>query len=633
MIEGRRDSALVLTMLCLAVTVLWAAILSHWHLEGRPTALDRIEAPLIDLRFLIAGPRPPPRDILIVAIDDDTVREFGSFPLPRGIIAMLVNRLAAQRPRVLALDLLFLDPSSEIADAGLAQALRDSGAVVGAVALFLGSESKEAPTLSNLAAVPVADRILWPEPVLLQASKAGVVNVATDHAGTPRHVPLLVRSADALVPSFALRTASAAAGTDAAFGFDNVQIGSIATNLDFGYYLPLRFLGPRGTIPTISARQVLHGESPPNLFAGKIVLIGATATATGDAFTTPFEAILPGVEVLGTAVAQLTSRETLVRDRSTRMADAGAAILLPIVAILLMSVRRVGLALGLVGALVASWIAFTFVVFVHGYWLNLSVPLAALIPSLALYVTSRLVYTTAQSRRLAKSEAALRLFQPPAFAKQLAADPEFLAEPVDQEAAVLFIDLSGFTGVSESLGPQKTRQILHSFHQTIEDIVTRERGVVLSFMGDGAIIVFGLPSADRDDPVRAVTTALALCSTVSTWIVDLSLEPSNSIGVRIGGHIGPVVVSRLGHSSHQQITAAGDTVNVASRLMEIAKQYRTTIALSSELLRRAKEAGLRYSATAFSDDLEIILRGRVQPLLVKLWQHRSEESNDRVDNA
>jgi hypothetical protein len=54
---------------------------------------------------------------------------------------------------------------------------------------------------------------------------------------------------------------------------------------------------------------------------------------------------------------------------------------------------------------------------------------------------------------------------------------------------------------------------------------------------------------------------------VDRQIVNLSLGPSNSIGVRIGGHIGPVVVSRFGHSSHQQITAAGDTVNVASRLM------------------------------------------------------------------
>jgi adenylate cyclase len=622
MIEAQRDSAITVTVLCLAAAVSWAAVLLDGHLRGRPTPLDRIEAPLVDLRFLLAGPRSPPRDILIVAIDDDTVRELGSYPLPRGIITMLVTRLAAHRPKALALDLLFLDPGSESADAGLAQALGDSGAIVGAVALFHGSASSETPTLSSLAAVPIADRILWPEPVILQAGKAGVVNVATDYAGTPRHVPLLVRSPDALVPSFALRTASAAAGADAAFGIDNVRIGSITTSLDFGYYLPLRFLGPRGTIPTISARQVLQGQLPPDLFAGKIILVGATATGSGDAFATPFEAILPGVEVLGTAVAQLTSRETLVRDATTRMTDAGAAVLLPIIAILVMSLRRVGIALGLVGALVAFWIALTFVAFEHGYWLSLSVPLAALIPSLVLNVACRLVYTTARSRRLAKSEAALRLFQPPAFAKRLAADPDFLAEPIDQEAAVLFIDLSGFTGVSESLGPRRTRQILQSFHQTVEEIVTRERGVVLSFMGDGAIIIFGLPSPDHDDPVRAVETALALCSTVSTWIVGLSLEPSNSIGVRIGGHIGPVVVSRLGHSSHQQITAAGDTVNVASRLMEIAKQHSTIIALSSELLRRAREAGLRDNATAFSDDVEITLRGRVQPLLVKLWQRR-----------
>jgi adenylate cyclase len=61
-----------------------------------------------------------------------------------------------------------------------------------------------------------------------------------------------------------------------------------------------------------------------------------------------------------------------------------------------------------------------------------------------------------------------------------------------------------------------------SFHQTVEDILTREHGVVLSLIRDGAMIIFGLPSASRDDPVRAVTTAIALCSAVS-WIVNLSL--------------------------------------------------------------------------------------------------------------
>jgi adenylate cyclase len=206
------------------------------------------------------------------------------FHCPAELSACLSGRLAAYRPRPLAVDLLFLDRSSESAEQGLAQALRDSGAVVGAVALFLSSESKETPTVSSLAAVPVADRILWPEPVFLQASKAGVVNVATDHAGTPRHVPVLVP--DTLVPFFALQTASTAAGTGAASAltlsrsFDHYEP-------DFGYYLPLRFLGPRGTIRTISARQVLHGESLPNLSAGKIILARATATASGDAFDTP----------------------------------------------------------------------------------------------------------------------------------------------------------------------------------------------------------------------------------------------------------------------------------------------------------------------------------------------------------
>src|SRR2546430_4578604 len=91
-----------------------------------------------------------------------------------------------------------------------------------------------------------------------------------------------------------------------------------------------------------------------------------------------------------------------------------------------------------------------------------------------------------------------------------------------------------------------------------------------SFPGDGALLLFGLPEAAPDDATRAAQCSIALCVKTERWIEALPPAIAHRIGFKIGAHFGPIVASRLGGRNHQHITATGDTVNVASRLMEVA---------------------------------------------------------------
>ncbi len=90
----------------------------------------------------------------------------------------------------------------------------------------------------------------------------------------------------------------------------------------------------------------------------------------------------------------------------------------------------------------------------------------------------------------------LQQVQAPGLGNWLARNPGFLAEPVRQDAAVLFIDLSGFTGLSETLGPNATRELLNGFYKLVDEEVAVCGGTITSFMGDGAMILFGLPEPD-----------------------------------------------------------------------------------------------------------------------------------------
>jgi adenylate cyclase len=599
-----RPSPLLAIVLTLGAC-LWALYVSRPHWLGERSPLDRLEAPLADWRQALSGRRAAPDDVVIVAIDDATLQREKGFPLHRLTVARLVAAIVKARPKVVAVDILFLEPHDPGTDATLADALRAVPSVIASAALF---DQAGAPSQ-----VPAATRILRPVGALAAAAATGVVNLSTDHTGTPRHAPLLVTSPDGIVPSFVLRTASLARGADPVFSGDAVSLSAVESRLDSGFHLPLRYYGPKGTVATIGAWRILDGEPVGEALTGRIVVIGATAVGSGDTFSTPFDPILPGVEVLATGIAHLVTGDGLRRDFAVRQADLFAAAALASLTTGMLSLAPLGLALGLSLLAVLGWLAIGVLGFAEGYWLSAVLPVAAATPPALVAIAVRHIVDRRGARRLEQAGDALRVFQPPLIAERLAADPAFLSRPRVQDAAVLFVDLSGFTRISERLGPERTRSFLQQFHALVEDEVSRCGGVVMSFMGDGAMIVFGLPEARADDAERALQAAFSLARRILSWLATEPTGRAEDTGVRVGAHHGLVVMSRLGSKTHQHITATGDCVNVASRLMEVAAEHRASVAVSADLVAAT---GDPLAKDRFQEPREVRIRGRREALRV-----------------
>ncbi|WP_407526539.1 CHASE2 domain-containing protein [Methylobacterium oryzisoli] len=602
-----------LTAGALALALAWSFSLIPGHLRGEASVLDRIEGPLADLRFLLAGPRPAPDGVVVIAIDDETVRAAGAYPLPRAVMARLVRTLAEASPKALAVDVLFADPGPPEADEALARALATAPAIVAMAATFARGGAERAAQAGPYTDLPVAEHLLRPTRLLAQVGALGLVNVATDHGGTPRHIPLLVAADGTLHASLSLRAAALGLGQEPDLARDAVRLEPVATPLDVGASLALRFYGPQGSIRTLSARTVLDGTFSRENIVNKILIVGATALGSGDTLATPFDPVLPGVEVLATGIAHLVTGDALVRTTAIRRIDAAAALILPAVILLLISSRRIGIGLVLSALVLTAASAVAAMAFARGIWLSMALPLAATIVPVVPYAAARLWLDQRQERRLEAARAALLRFHAPALAARLAETPDFLDVPVVQRAAVLFVDLSGFTGLAERLGPERTRERLKAMHELVEEEVTARDGSVTSFMGDGAMVLFGLPEARDDDAARAVATALTLHARLTAWLAEDVTE--GAIGVRIGVHAGPVVMSRLGGAHNQHITATGDTVNVASRLLEITKQHGAPVAFSAEVL-----AALDALPAGLSAPLPVVVRGRVEPLTLRLWR-------------
>src|SRR3981189_1188241 len=131
----------LLTCAFAVIGVMWGGYLAAPHLAGVQSRLDRLENLTVDWRFSLAGAQPAPRGVVIVAVDDETVREVGGYPLPRNVLARIVRGVAAHDPQAVAIDMLFLDPGKPDADLELADALRSTRSVVGAMGVFDRSPS------------------------------------------------------------------------------------------------------------------------------------------------------------------------------------------------------------------------------------------------------------------------------------------------------------------------------------------------------------------------------------------------------------------------------------------------------------------------------------------------------------
>jgi adenylate cyclase len=608
------------TLIALALAGLWGTGLGAEHWRGDMRVLERVEATMTDLRTLIRGRREAPDVVTIIAIDDEAVRQTGGYPIARATLARIIDTVASFNPKAIAVDLLLVDPGPEAGDEALARSLGRSSSVIAAAAVY--AEGKQWTTAEGdgpLAGVPSADRLLLPLRKFTDVAKVGVVNAVTDSTGTPRIFPMLFRTGDRIDASLALRVAAVASGEDPGIEPNRLSVGGRSIRTDIGHVLPIDFYGPRGTIKTVSASVVLNGQLTRDNVHRRVVVVGATVTGGGDVFHTPFDPVLPGVEVISTAITHLLTGDGLVRDKDTRLADAGFAVVLPMVLVGLLAWRRSAIGFGAIVCVVVVWLGINLVAFSHGIWLSAALPMAAAAPPAILFGSAQIWLGRRRAQHFAKQSELLQRFHTPALAEWLIQHPDFLLEPVRQDAAIVFIDLSGFTGLSETLGPNAIRELLKVFYGLVEEEVVARGGVIMSFTGDGAMIVFGLPKPTTDDASNAALCCVRLSNCTRSWLASLPASIAPRIGFKIGAHFGVIVASRLGGGNHQQITATGDTVNLASRLMEVAAGHGAEFAFSDEMLQIAGRDCALFKSGILSGPMETQIRGRSGSLAIWLW--------------
>ena len=618
-----------------AAIMLLSAIL-QW--VDPPLLRDHLESKTYDLRLKLRNllkEQPIHHDILIVAIDDRSLEVIGRWPWQRSVTAKLIRRIAAGNPKVIGLDLLFTERESAASDSDLADAVSRAGNVVLATTFMAGTSipfPAEHDTIDDLLwdsafayvkAVPGiawrdwairADRVALPVPELIRGVSLGHVMIHPDRDGVLRYELLAVLFGKNCFPSLPLQVARIARGISAdgmgLVGGVGVRLGEEYIPTDLSGRVVINYRGPEGSFPTVSATDVLSGNTSPEIFYGKIVLVGASALATYDQKITPFSPNLTGVEKNATVVQNILLNN-FVRT-STGTVELGM-ILLSGLFLTLFLPRLSALQGILIGAFVTGAYVFLscWLMISHNLWINAVIPVINLVTICSAESLTRLHREEQRARNI---RAMFSSYVSPKIVESLINNPDKLRlGGQHREVTVFFSDIIGFTSLAEKLPPEEVVTILNNYYQEMASIIFQWDGTLDKFIGDSIMAVWNAPVEQANHAELAVCCALQMSDRLDVLRKEWEGTALEEIDCGIGINTGEVLVGNVGlEGKKMDYTVIGNNVNMASRLEKMTREYRTRILLS----RSTWEALPLPSRGHFTEQPYVTIKGMEEPAAI-----------------
>ena len=603
-----------------------------------PWPLELLELKALDLRFTLRGARAPANAVVIVGIDERSLARYGRWPWPRSRLADLVGRLTANGVRTIAFDTVF-DQADAPNDAAFAAALRASGRVVlGEFFAFDEPATAAVPVFGELsvrdrggasARLHTATGFHGPIPALAAAAAdTGHVNFLPDVDGGFRRVPLAIRMGDAVAPALSVAALRHwLGGRDALLtlggpGDTRLVIADHELPIDDSGDLRIDFLGPSGTVATVSALDVMEERVSRPFLDGKLALIAPTAVGF-DSRPTPFSGSAPGVEIHASVIDNLITGRGLVRPPWVIPLEATGVLALGIAAGVLIEWRAFGGAIGAL-AIYVIWLSASQLAFAsRGIVTSVVYPYLTIITATLAGLAYRYGTEAAQRRYV---RGAFEHYVGSEVADLLAREPERLGLGGEQRRlSILFTDIRGFSTISEHMQPAALAELLTEHLGAQTRIVFAQEGFVDKYIGDAVMAFWGAPLDAPDHARRACQAALDIAAAMPGLRARWSARGWPEVHIGIGIDTGDSVVGNFGSAQRFSYTAISDHVNLASRLEGLNKVYGTRILVSEHT--RA-DAGDDFICREIDC---VRVKGKTQPVTVyELLCRRGDDAGGRA---
>jgi adenylate cyclase len=570
------------------------------------------------------APRPfEDLPVRVVDIDEASLRKFGQWPWPRDRMAALVERLSEMGAATIAFDILFAEPDRLSPrtimrdvpgiDPALLETLPDNDAILAAsiagkpvvLGFALSNEGDYRPQVkagfaytgeSPTGAPPrmVSATPLRPE---LEANAAGIGHISLNPGSSSavvRAVPLFLSDGEQLYPSLALEALRVAQGATTYVLAGVADVPDTITMIKVGdFEVPVTAAGelwlhvtPDRAERYVSASDVLAtGGAAPEVRAaveGNIVFVGTSASGLQDIRTTALGQNVAGVSLHAQTVEQILSGRFLARpdwaDGLEILSIAVAGTLLVVLTIFISP--GVALLCGLLitaSGLVASWLAFSY----GGLLFDPLAPIVSCSITHFAATSFRFLLTDRQRRDIRRafgqylSPSLLHRVENTRNSLRLGGD--------DRELTVMFVDVRGFTEISERLAPTALVRFLNVLLDALSRHVTANEGTLDKFIGDSIMAFWNAPVDVANHPAKAVRAALAMRETLTRLNQSnaFGFGAGNEVAIGIGIHTGLACVGNMGAESRFNYSAVGDAVNVAARIESACKEVGFDILVSA----------------------------------------------------
>ncbi|CAM4516305.1 adenylate cyclase [Paenibacillus endophyticus] len=512
--------------------------------------------------------------IAIIAIDDESVTEYGSWPWNRNVHAQLIETLDAGDPAVIAFDVTFPAPSADdpSSDDALISATKNAGNVVMPVYGTFASSAKE----GDIEALEMSE----PFPELKAAAAAvGHINTIPDRDHVVRNSLYSFMDEGERVESFSW----------VVYRMFMERLGE-TVNADmlpldsFGQF-PISYTGRPGQYEAIPYSAVLNGDVPAEYFKDRIVLIGPYATGFKDDYLTPLQvkSLMYGVEIHANIIQALLDED--LKQKLEWKWNELVLLLAAALAFFLFRKWNMVISFSAVAVIIAVFVLGGRYLYEKGIIISVGYVVPLLVVSCIIVVGFHYVEELFERRRVTDI---FGRYVAPEVVNQILKNGEdgLKLGGTRRELTVLFVDIRGFTPLSEKAEPEEIVEILNEYLDLAANCIFKFDGTLDKFIGDAAMAIFNAPLLLEDHPMRAVEAAWAMKE--GSAALERKLIERFGFGVKfgLGIHTGPAVFGNIGSKSRMDYTAIGDTVNTAARLESNAKPGQ--IIVSDAVYQRVK---------------------------------------------
>lgn len=526
-------------------------------------------------------------NIIIIAIDEKTLQQYGQYQdWNREKIAdiiSLLNKSDNCKPAAIAIDVLHSSTTNDKTDKKLVDSIGNYNNVITASVASYESDFYENKNSFKYDDFHITS---YEEPFesLKKATIQGHINAMLDDDGILRHHLLKITLDDGTtIPSMALKAAKL---------YDEyVQIPK--TNENGFWYLA--YSKNPGNFEAISMVDVLEGNIQPEYFNNKIVLIGPMAIGLQDSY---FASIEPneqmyGVEYQANAInALLTGNFKNEVNRNTQR-----VFLFIITFIFCILFYKFNVKKSTVICIISTCSYILLCVLFYNLGLILEVMYVPLIITM-IYIACVAIHAIKENQKRKHITNTFERYVAPEIVNELLkSDDEALKLGGKAcRIAVLFVDIRGFTTMSEKLSPETVVKILNEYLTLISDCIFKYNGTLDKFVGDAVMAFWNAPLPQDDYVMNSVKAALDMALEAQRLSAKLEIQYGQCVKFGIGVHVGDAVVGNIGSIKRMDYTAIGDTVNTAARLE--ANAPGNTIYISEDIV---EELGNRIKASVLEN--------------------------------